>query len=272
MESLRTREILWVFFLGLLCGVVGETLLFLRLQCRQVEAALSEDFRVLAFLNSDLGTTKAQVLEEKVRAMPGVAEVKYLSRDAVLSFLKERDPRLVQAVSILGENPLGSVLEIRLEPDALPQLAQWTLAASKLPELSDLRFKQAQAQAILQIRFYRHFLDLAISLAALPWFLGAVLGLGCALFHQELPHALRSLPWRLAAACAGTLAGMGMVYAAATPMRSAPLWLWPSLSSQLVLFIAGSWGGGLWVGWRSTAAPAAQRRVHVEALRLGTPV
>lgn len=271
MENLRRRKTLWIFFLGSLCGVAGETLLFMRQQCRHVESSLSEDFRVLAFLNSDLSASKGQILEEEVRALPGVVDVRHLSRDSALTFLKERDPEMIKSVSVLGENPLNSVLEIQLTSEMLPQLSQWIDAASKLPELSDLRFKPLQVQAILQVQFYRHFLDLAMSLVAVPWFLGAVLGLWYGFNGFTAPQVSRVLLPQLAAAAAGTLAGMGAVYAAAVPMNSAPLWLWPSVGSQAALLLAGL-AAGLWIEQSSSAEMHVHKPSHPEIVHhLKTP-
>lgn len=233
----------------------------MRRQCRQVESSLSEDFRVLAFLKSDLSPSKAKVLEEEVRALPEVADVQYLSSDSALSYLKERSPEMIQSVSVLGENPLDAVMEIRLLPDALPGLAQWIDNASKISELSDLRYKPLQAKAILQARFYRHFLELAMSLAALPWFLGAAMGLWSTCQGLASSDMLTVFLSRLAIAAVGALAGMGVIYAVIAPANSAILLLWPTLKSQIGLFMSGM-AGGFWIGRPPAESPAPHKHGH----------
>ena len=255
---MRAREFLWVFFLALLCGSVGEALLFLREQCSRAETALTGDFRVLAFLNSDLPSARAQLLEKEIRTLEGVAEVHYQSRESVLSTLKERDASVVRSVAVLGENPLGSVIEIRLDPEILPQLAQWVEASSKkFPELADVRFKPREVQAILQLRFYRHFATLALALAAIPWFLGAALGFWTAVVEPE--SALETPLPKLAVAAAGAAAGMALIFAAAAPMRTSVLWMWPALRSQWGLFLSGTLGAGFWIEPRVERGAVARK-------------
>lgn len=267
---MRAREFLWVFFLGLLCGALGEALLFLREQCARAESTLAQDFRVLAFVDGELSGIKAQSLQEQIRTLPGVIDVQYLSRDTVLSNLKQRDPSVAKSVSLLGENPLGSVFEIRLDGETLPQLSQWQAAAMKIPELSDLRFKPKELQAILQLRFYRHFATLALALAAIPWFLGASLGFWTSVVE---PSSTLETPLpKMAVAAAATAAGMALIYAAASPMKASLLWLWPPLRSQWGLFLAGTLGAGFWIEPRAekkmVVAPkrSVPRRVPMETV------
>jgi cell division protein FtsX len=65
--------------LGAVLGLLGESLLLLRAHCLHLEAALLEDFRVLAFLKDDLDDSRRRLLEEKLRAMDGVEALRFVS-------------------------------------------------------------------------------------------------------------------------------------------------------------------------------------------------
>ncbi len=60
--------------------------------------------------------TDIEALQNSLEALPGVAEVKFTSRDAALIEFRERhqnDELTLQALDELGENPLGASLAVR---------------------------------------------------------------------------------------------------------------------------------------------------------------
>src|SRR5258708_2729088 len=117
-KTYPTTKALGIFLLGLIFGIAGEAIVFMRNQCHQLEGLLLEDFRVVAFLNSDVPDSKGKVVEERIRALPGVAEAKFVSRDEALKSLQAQDPELGKSVAVLGENPLNPFVEIRPVPES----------------------------------------------------------------------------------------------------------------------------------------------------------
>ena len=143
---------------GLIAGLGGETLLFLQRQCRLVEESMREDFRVLLFLKDDLDEGRQKVLEERLRALPDVDDVRAVSRQEQLAALKREDPELVESVALLGDNPLTPAFEVSLGEAGVSRVAQWLSQAQPLADWADARYKPAQVQAILQAQFYRQAL------------------------------------------------------------------------------------------------------------------
>src|ERR1019366_10741978 len=119
----------WVFAFAAAAALAGQTLLLVEGQCRKLETALRDDFRVVLFLRGPLEDSKRMVLEEKRRAQPEVADVRYVSPEEGLAALRREDPELVDSVALVGENPLPGAFEVRPAPQALPRLAAWVGAA-----------------------------------------------------------------------------------------------------------------------------------------------
>ena len=228
---------------GLLCGTIGEALLSLDAQVRHLEEVLIADFRVVAFLSEEMAESKWRVAEERLRALPGTREVRFVSRDGALESLREQDPELARSVALLGENPLQSAFEIELAPEAVSRTASWARSAGELPGIGDIRFKPRQVQAVVQCQFYSRFLRLVSSLAAFFWLAGCAAALWKALAEDDGRAGPGGLRARLAAAALSCAAGMGVVLLAALPLRSSPAaWASPYGWSQALLLLVGTLG------------------------------
>lgn len=158
-----TARAAWVFAFAACAALAAQSLLLVESQCRRLEAALRDDFRVVLFLRGPLEESKRAVVEEKLRAQPEAAEVRYVPPEDGLAALKREDPELVDSVAFVGENPLPGAFEVRPAADALPRLAAWIDAAQSYADWSDVRWKPAQLQAILRARLYAHWLRLTLS-------------------------------------------------------------------------------------------------------------
>ncbi|MBI4387256.1 MAG: hypothetical protein HY551_07725 [Elusimicrobia bacterium] len=258
MEFLENRRGLWTLLLALGFGIAGETLLFMQRHCRRVQSSLLDDFRVVVFSAPDLAESKAKVVEERLRALPDVEEVRFVSREAALDELKSQVPDLAGSVALLGENPLPPAFEVRLVPEGIARLPSWVREVSRISDVSDVRFKPAEARAIIQLEFYGRFLDVAVSLAAAAWFLAVAL----VFWSMTRPRARWGFCkewgpcWAISAL--GAASGMLCVYLVSYPLRLAgPLWVWPDVWSQLGLLISGTLGIGCIAGW---AAPGGESR------------
>jgi hypothetical protein len=240
----RSRAALCVI-VGLLAGLAGETLLFAQRQCRAVEAGLTEDFRILLFLREEADEGRLKVLEEQLRALPDVEDARAVSREEQLAALRRDDPELVESVALLGENPLTPAFEVRLAEGGVARIAQWLTRAQPLADWADVRYKPAQAQAILQAQFYSRFLDLAM--ACLVCLAAAMTLAG--LWSSRRPTAAlqRREAWEAAAyAAGGAIAGAAVVCVMVLPMRAAvAFWAWPPAAGQAALLMGSAAAG--WV-------------------------
>lgn len=246
---------------GLLCGVIGETLLFLEAQTRRVETVLADDFRIVVFLAGERPQAERDALEGELRSLPGTREVRFVSRDAALDALRREDPELMRSVALLGENPLESAFEAQLEPENISRASQWAEGASRLEGVGDIRFKPLEVQAVVQCQFYTRFLRLALSLSAFFWLTGAAAGLWAALRLREARGVIEGLPSRLGLAAVGAAGGMGLVLIAALPLKTAPAgWAAPALWAQACLFIAGTLGSLLAWDWAGAARAVGDER------------
>lgn len=220
------------FIFGLLAGLSGEALLFLRQHCLGAETALAEDFRVLAFVKENAADARLKVLEEQLRSMPHVKDTRFVPADESLAGLREQEPELVESVTWLGENPLPAAFEVRLEPSSLSRFPEWLAAAEPLLDELDVRYKAGQVRAVMQLQFYGHFLTLVLCAALCLSALAVVAALG----WTRSPLRLSRHAPAAAAAAAGAAAGMGAVCLLVLPMKTHFAW-WsaPSPGAQLVL-------------------------------------
>ena len=142
----------------------------------------------------------------------------------------------------MGENPITPVFEVRLSESAIPPLAQWLLKAESLGEFSDVRYKSAQVQALLQAQFYARFIDLA--LAALICLAAALALAGLWTLRQSRPLPGREVAAILAAAAGGAAAGAAAVCVMVLPMRAlSPWWEWPPAAAQAALIFGAAAAG-----------------------------
>lgn len=221
-----------------------QALLVVEGQCRRLEEALSDDFRVVLFLRGPMEEGKRLVLEEKLRTLPEAADVRYVPPEQALAALKRDDPELADSVALVGENPLPGAFEVRPADEALPRLAAWVASVEPLADWSDVRWKPAQLQAILRARLYSRWLRLALSTLACA---AAGLALWALLGGLRGTAAAGRLAW---AASAGGAAGLTAGALAAWPLRrDGPLWAWPSPwahAAVLAACAAAGWSSSLW--------------------------
>jgi hypothetical protein len=237
----------WVFAFAASAALAGQTLLLAEGLCRGLETALREDFRVVLFLRGPMEDSKRLVLEEKVRALPEAAAVRYVSPEEGLAALKREDPELVDSVALVGENPLPGAFEVAPAPEALSRMAAWIESAEGLADWSDVRWKPAQLRAILRARLYGRWLRLILSTlfcAAAALALWALFGS----LRDGRAHD-RRLAW---AGALGGAAGLALAALVAWPLRRDDLlWAWPAPWTQAAVVAACAalgWSLSLWRG------------------------
>ncbi|OGR90954.1 MAG: hypothetical protein A2V88_15640 [Elusimicrobia bacterium RBG_16_66_12] len=241
----------WVLAFSASAALAAQTLNLVERQCRRLEAALRDDFRVVFFLRAEAvegqaAPARLKVLEEKLRAQPEAAQARYVSPDEALAALKREDPEMVDAVALVGDNPLPGSFEVTPTAEALPRLVAWIDSVQGLADWSDVRWKSAQLQAILRARLYGHWMRLVLSslfcaaAALVLWALAASL---------RVP-VRRGEPALGAAGAAGGALGLALSVLAAWPLhRDGILWDWPPLWTQaavIAVCAALGWSLSLW--------------------------
>lgn len=236
----------WVFAFAASAAIAAQSLLLIEGQCRKLETALSDDFRVVFFLSGTPDEAKEKVLEEKIRAQPEVADAVFVSPDESLARLRREDPELADSVALVDENPLPGAFEVKPAPQSLPRLASWIDATEGMADWSDVRWKPAQLQAILRARLYAHWLRLTLSTlfcAAAALALWALFG--------SLQSGARDRRLALFGGLGG-VAGLALASLAAWPLRrDGLLWVWPAWWTQAAVAAACAalgWSLSLWRG------------------------
>lgn len=117
MSLLTIFTAMTVFF------VIGATMLFI-LNIRNVVNMMENQLSIQAYLKSD---ADAEKVAERVSALVDVAGVKIITKETALERLKARLGSQANAVTLLGENPLPTSLEIRVSkasniPDVVRRL------------------------------------------------------------------------------------------------------------------------------------------------------
>jgi cell division protein FtsX len=236
----------WVFAFAASAALAAQTLLLAERQCRRLETALGDDFRVVLFLRGPLDDGRRAVLEEKLRALPESAAVRYVPPDEGLAAVRRSDPELVDSVALVGDNPLPGAFELSPAPEALPRLALWIESLQGLSDWSDVRWKPAQLEAILRARLYGHWLRLALSTLLCAAAALALWALVASLHARSREHGA-ALP---VAGAVGGAAGLGFSALASWPLRrDALLWAEPPSWTQVAVVAACAmlgWSLSLW--------------------------
>ncbi|MBI2385046.1 MAG: hypothetical protein HYV14_03420 [Elusimicrobia bacterium] len=235
-----------LFALAAAAGLAGETLLLAERHCSRLEASLRDDFRVVLFARPSLEEARAKVLEEKLRAAPEVAEVRFVSADEALAALKRDDPELAESTALVGDNPLPAAFEVAPAPEALTHLGAWIDGVRRLADWSDLRYKSGQVQSILRLRFYAYLLRVTLSTLLC---LIAALALGL-LSLPPSAHPSKDKGRLALWSAAGGAAGILFATALTWPLhRDELLWAWPQPLAQAALLAACAtlgWSLSLW--------------------------
>lgn len=248
---MKKHRLFFAFLVGSACGLGGATLVLLQLQCARLESVLREDFRVVLFLKNELAEGPGKVLEEKLRALPSVEDVRAVSKREALEQLRREEPDLVASLSFLSDNPLNPAYEVKLGEGALGGLPGWLERAEALTEWADVRYRPAQVEAILQAAVFARFIGVA--LAALVC-MSAFLALAGLWVTRGWRGGLSGLTGHLdaaSAAGAGGLFGAGVAAAFALPLKSAASGLvWPGPAHFAALALCAAAAGWSLCGLR----------------------
>jgi cell division protein FtsX len=236
-----------LFALAAAAGLAGETLLLAERHCTRLESSLRDDFRVVLFTRASLEEARVKVLEEKLRAAPEVADVRFISADEALAALKRDDPELAESVALVGDNPLPAAFEVRPTPESLTHLSAWVGGVQRLADWSDVRYKHGQVQVILRLRFYTYFLRMTLS-TLLCLLTGLALGALSTSVRAGGAGRREPVLWATAGGAVGALLAVAISW----PLhRDELLWAWPQPFAQIALLAACATLGWSLSPWRS---------------------
>jgi cell division transport system permease protein len=240
---MRRSRLPFVFLLGAVLGLGGESLLLLERQVVSFAAKLGDDFRVVLFMKADAPESKRDLIEEKLRALPGVSEVDFVSRGQALARLRLEEPELAEAAGLLSDNPLRSAFEVKLNEEGLSSLSQWLVQGQAVEDWADVRYKAQEAETAAQAVFYARFLELVLS--ALACLVSVMVFIGLWFFLRGRRWPLRVGSSAVMGACAGVAAAVLL----ALPLRVAsPFWNWPGVWAQALLILSASVSGWMFGG------------------------
>lgn len=124
MSRNRLLSIATISTVAICIFILGMAVL-MTLNAGQFMASLESDVEIVAYLENSLDESRVADIKEEIRAMPEVAEVKYVSRDEGLKRLQKKFGQSEYSLKdTLRENPLPETYEIKAEdPHSVPDLA-----------------------------------------------------------------------------------------------------------------------------------------------------
>ena len=247
----RERKGYRVVFLTVFAGVLmAEALLFMRAQVDEISLILKEDFRIVVVKGEKVASGG---IEEQLKALPGTADISFISKAESLRKLREEDPDLVGAVMNMGANPLPDTFEVSLEEAALGDLNAWVQAAWKINGVTGIKYKPLEATAILHALFYGHYILVTLALAFVAL---VIMALMAVFYRHTVPTLLESVRrdrnWFFTGLGSAALAA-AVSYALVYPVKYlSPLWSWPGPLWQAAIIASG--GVAAWVifQWKNT--------------------
>ena len=95
---------------------VASALMISTAALQSVLTELTQKVDITVYFTTNATSDQVQQLQDSIKALPEVASVTYVTREQALASFQERhknDQLIIQALQELGENPLGSALEVR---------------------------------------------------------------------------------------------------------------------------------------------------------------
>lgn len=261
MEEKRTarKGFRTVFLIALCGGILAEAILFLGRQLKEVNSFLQEDFRIIAIADRKLSKTGSppsldvseaalEIIEEKLKSLPGVKDAHYVSGEERLESLKKYDPELAGSFVLLNSNPVPGSFEISVEESVFGDMASWTEKIRAVSGIEGLRYKPAQAYAILQVRFYERFLRFSLIASAMLLVLLGIMSVVYG-FRARRPGLIAGY---LTAGAAGAFFSVFFCFAVVYPVKYlSPLWVWPHWTWHAGIVFLGVFTGWILYQWKN---------------------
>ncbi len=180
---------------------------------------------VVAFLNDQLAKPETEAFIARVRSVPQVAGIAYVSKEEALAEFS-RDPGLKRFVDALGTNPLPASVRVQLQDKTAESVAEFVTWLNEQPGVEETAYGGGDADRLLQaLRLVR----LAVVILAVSLVLAAVIIIGniislMVFARREEISIMRTLGatnwfvrgpfllWGLVQGTAGTLVALGLLY------------------------------------------------------------
>ena len=147
-----------VLLIALSIAVLGGFWL-LSLNLERAVSLWRERVRVIVYLKDEPGASKLDLLLRQVQAIPGVQQVRYVSKDEALSTLKQALGARAEVTEHLPRNPLPASLEVTPDAEAATPLGSEALV-QRLIELPGVDEVQAATRSLEGIAHFRRLFEL----------------------------------------------------------------------------------------------------------------
>jgi cell division transport system permease protein len=145
---------------GLSALMVGLALLVLGLfslaayNLKLALSAVEERVEVVAFLREGVRAVDMEAAVQTLRALPGVEEVFYVSKDQALERALTELPEIAEISGDLEVNPFPASLEVRFSPGSrnAESVEAVSLAAQALPAVEDVRYGREWVDRLFSLR------------------------------------------------------------------------------------------------------------------------
>jgi cell division transport system permease protein len=109
----RFVNIVTIITISLSILIVSTFILFF-INTSEIMNVWKKGIRVMAYLKPGIGTSKLADIKQSLKVMPGVFEVRFISKQEALQTLKAQMKRQSSLFESLSENPLPDAFEIRI--------------------------------------------------------------------------------------------------------------------------------------------------------------
>jgi len=220
------------FLLAFLVAALAQSSAYVYTQLDAVHGRLYSDFKVLVLPEPGLSQDELAALSREIEGVRGVARSHFVSKSDLLDFLRLHDPEAARVALAFGENPVPEFFEVKPEEPVLASAAAWVQSSfrdGKVQGVSDVLFKQGEADAVVYSAFCSKFMRLMMALSALALVLFCVFAEFSGNAHR--PNGLSSAGWVLSG-MTGAAFAVFVAWAVVYPVRYLtgwwlePSWLW----------------------------------------------
>jgi cell division transport system permease protein len=147
---LAALSVIAIAFSLFVIGLFALTAFNIRLAIEKVE----EKVEVVAYLADETTSAQVDLAEQEIGALPGVLEVRYVTRTEALATAMAEMEEFRDLFSDLENNPLPASFEVRLEPGSRSPAEVERVAAvlANYPFVEDVRYGRDWLEAIFTLR------------------------------------------------------------------------------------------------------------------------
>jgi len=246
-----------VFLLSFCVGLLAESAVFIEGQTKVIFELLKEDLKIMLIVKERLPLDEFKNTEQKLSSLPHMQSAEFVSKDAGLKLLKEKDPELAKSVMLFGENPMPEFFEIKLDESALGSIGTWlekNILNGKMSGIAGVSYKPEQVSAVLQAGFYNRFMNLVLAITGVIFGLFAFfVELNAVKAGPFLPSLKSASGWMLSGFFGGVSA-MLFCWLLVYPMKylSPMWWTYPSLGWHGAVLLANAWLGWALFRWKES--------------------